>query len=75
MDSFEQNNYVPSIFTVFTDASRADELEAYVKKHISEEAMQKATETAESIRHKAAIKKRELGVIDKWVEEHRSRSK
>jgi aminopeptidase N len=67
VDGFRRNNYVPSILAAFSDATRADELEAYVKANVSEDALVKAKETAERIRLKAALKQRELPVIDQWV--------
>ncbi len=67
VESFRRNNYVPGIMSSFSDASRADELEAYVKDNIGEGGMAKARETAEAIRLKAALKERELPLIDKWV--------
>jgi aminopeptidase N len=67
VEAFRRNTYVPRIMDSFSDASRADELEAYVKDKIGESAMNKARETAEGIRLKATLKERELPVIDKWV--------
>jgi aminopeptidase N len=67
VDAFERNDFVPGIFHTFSDVSRADELETYVKKNISEEALNKAAETADNIRLRAAIKARELPVVDRWV--------
>lgn len=67
VEAFRRNGYVPGIMSGYCDAARADELEAYVKKNVSEEALPKARETAASIRLKADIKKRELANVDKWV--------
>jgi aminopeptidase N len=67
VDSFERNNYVPSILDAFSDAARADELEAYVKKNLPRAALAKSREAAEAIRFKADLKTRELPAIDKWV--------
>jgi aminopeptidase N len=67
VESFRRNTYVPGIMGSFSDAARADELEAYVKANVGESAMTKARETAEGIRLKAALRERELPVIDKWV--------
>jgi hypothetical protein len=67
VDGFRRNSYVPSILAGFSDANRADELEAYVKANVSVDALTKAKETAERIRLKAALKQRELPVIDQWV--------
>ncbi len=70
VDTFDRNNYVPSIMTSFSDAARADELEAYVKTNVSDDAVAKANETAEEIRFRAALKKRSLPEIDAWVAAH-----
>ena len=67
IESFRRNGYVPGIMGAFSDAARADELEAYVKENIGPDGMAKARETAEAIRLKADIKERELPVIDKWI--------
>ncbi len=67
LEAFRRNAYIPSILGAFNDAARADELEAYVKANISENALTKARETAEQIRLKAALKQRELPAIDRWV--------
>jgi hypothetical protein len=69
VETFRRNTYVPGIMGSFSDAARADELEAYVKDNIGEDGMTKARETAEGIRLKAALKERELPVIDQWVAE------
>ena len=68
IESFRRNGYVPAIMAPFSDAARADELEAYVKQNIGEDGLKKARETAEGIRLKAALKRRELPGIDRWVE-------
>jgi aminopeptidase N len=67
VDSFDRNHYVPSILGSFSDAARADELEAYVKTNVTDDTMQKAREAAEGIRLKAALKQRELPGINQWI--------
>ncbi len=67
VETFRRNTYVPGIMNSFSDASRADELETYVKDNIGESGMAKARETAEGIRLKAALKERELPLIDGWA--------
>ncbi len=64
---FGRNAYVPGIMRAFTDAPRADELEAYVKAHLPPDAMAEATKTADRIRFLSAVKQRELPAIDAWV--------
>jgi aminopeptidase N len=66
-EEFERNRYVPAILSGFSDAERADELEKYVREKVSPAGATKAKETAEAIRLNAAIKRRELPEIDRWV--------
>jgi aminopeptidase N len=70
MTSFGLNSYFPWIANAFTDARRADELEEFVQKNFPPDALAEAAKTADRIRHLAAIKKRELPVIDAWVKAH-----
>ncbi|MDB6017722.1 MAG: Aminopeptidase [Pedosphaera sp.] len=67
VETFRRNGYVPSILGSFCDSARADELEVYVRAHVSEAALVKARETAAGIRLKAALKQRELPAIDQWI--------
>ncbi len=66
---FGRNQYAPTIASAFNDAARADELEAYAKQHLPPDAFADAAKTADLIRHRAAVKKRELPAIDAWVKE------
>ncbi|MDB6124332.1 MAG: pepN, partial [Pedosphaera sp.] len=66
VDGFRRNGFVPSILGAFSDAARADELESYVNTNIPDGKI-KAKEAAEGIRLKAALKKRELPVVDQWI--------
>jgi hypothetical protein len=68
VDSFNRDDYIPSILGSCSDAARADELKAFVATNVSEDASAKADETAEDILFKAALKQRELPQIDQWVE-------
>jgi aminopeptidase N len=67
VDSFNRDDYVPSIFGSCSDAARADELKAFVAANVSADAAAKTDETAEDILFKAALKQRELPQIDRWV--------
>jgi aminopeptidase N len=69
MTFFGRNEYLPRIAGAFTEAARADELEAAVKKALPPEALAEALKTSDLIRHLAAVKQRELPVIDAWVKE------
>ncbi|HWA10611.1 MAG TPA: M1 family metallopeptidase [Opitutaceae bacterium] len=70
MTSFGSNNYIPGIMASFTDARRADELEAYVRQHSPPDALAEAAKTADLIRLAAAVKRRELPGIEAWVTAH-----
>ena len=60
------NSFVPGLFRPFTDAARADELEALARAKLPPEAAYQVAKVAEEIRFKAALKKRLLPDIDAW---------
>jgi aminopeptidase N len=62
-----RNGYVPSIFAAFSEASRADELENYVKANLPADALKKAEEIADDIRFRYTFKQRTIRQIDDWV--------
>ena len=64
---FGRNQYLPRIANSFTDAPRADELLAFVRSHLTADALPEAERSADLIRHNAAVKQRELPKIDAWV--------
>jgi len=70
VDSYNRNDYLPTIAAAFSDNSRAEELEAFVRKNVSENAVVKAREKGEEIRFKAMLKQREIPVIDQWIKNH-----
>jgi aminopeptidase N len=67
VDSFNRNDYVPSILASCSDAARAEELKTFVAANVSEDAAAKADETAEDILFKAALKQHELPQVDRWI--------
>ena len=72
VSSFSRNDYLPSIFISFSDNQHAKELENLVKSNLSDDATMKAAETAERIRIKAELKRRELPALQQWLEVHTS---
>ena len=66
---FGRDDYLPNIARYFTDAARADELEAYVHEHLPADSFPEAAKAADVIRLYAAVKKRELPAIDSWVKQ------
>lgn len=65
--SLGRNTFVPNIMKAFSDAPRADELEAYVRQHLPEDAFPEAAKVSDRIRHFSTVKQRELPAIDAWV--------
>ncbi|HYR58998.1 MAG TPA: M1 family metallopeptidase, partial [Chthoniobacteraceae bacterium] len=74
LSALEANSYVPSLFRPFTDASRADELEAIARTKLSPAAAHQVAKTADEIRFKAALKKRLMPDIDDWCRSQNSKS-
>ena len=70
VDSFARNEYLPSIYSVFSDEAHATELEKLVKSKIPEDAITKAAETAEKIRFRAYLKRRVLPALHEWLKSH-----
>ncbi len=64
---YGRNYYVADIMDAFSDEARADELEVFVKAHLPAGAVPVAARTADAIRHRVMMKRRELPVIDQWV--------
>jgi aminopeptidase N len=71
MTTFGVNQYLPQIAAAFTDAARADELEAVTTKHLPPEALAEAQKTSELIRIRSLVKARELPLIDAWIARQR----
>ncbi|MEJ7712900.1 MAG: M1 family metallopeptidase [Pyrinomonadaceae bacterium] len=65
--AFSKGAYVPNLMGLFSEATRADELEAYSKHNLTAEDQPEVAKAAESIRFKSAFKQRELPKIDQWV--------
>ena len=53
--------------SAFSDSARADELEKYVHEKLGPQGATKAKEAADSMRLRAALKTRELPIIDRWI--------
>jgi aminopeptidase N len=63
------NDYVPGIFRGFTDAARADELEAFAQKNLPPAVHHSVAKSADEIRFEAEFKQRALPEIDAWWKE------
>jgi aminopeptidase N len=60
------NDYVPGIFRGFSDAARADELEAFAKANLPPSVGHSVAKAADEIRFQADFKQRALPEIDAW---------
>jgi aminopeptidase N len=67
VDPFSRDDFLPSVFSKFSDNARADELETFSEKNLPEDALAKARETATEIRFKARLKQRVLKTTDQWI--------
>jgi aminopeptidase N len=65
--SFSKGAYVPGLLGMFSETTRADELEAYSKRNLPAEDQPEVAKAAEQIRFKAALKQREMPKIDRWA--------
>jgi aminopeptidase N len=63
------NDYVPGIFRGFTDAARADELEAFAKANLPPAVGHSVARAADEIRFQAEFKQRALPEFDAWWKE------
>jgi aminopeptidase N len=66
LGSIKSNGYVPGLFTAFTDAARADELETFAKANLPPETQYEVAKGADTIRFHAELKGRILPMIDAW---------
>jgi hypothetical protein len=67
LDLWGRLNYVPYLMSAFSDAARAEELEAFSKEHLSQDADKEVAKAAEKIRFQARLKARELPRIEAWL--------
>jgi len=67
---FQARDYVPDIFDHFSDAARADELEAWTRQNLPPDAATLAARTAEAIRFRAGLKERLVPQISVWCREN-----
>lgn len=64
--SISSNDYVPRLFQNFSDATRADELEAFASKNLPKDCQTMVTRASEAIRHSSQIKPQLLKEIGAW---------
>jgi len=66
-DAVSRVTFVPDLFEAFTDAARADELEADARARAADDAPREVARAAAQIRFNALLKQRALPDVDRWV--------
>jgi aminopeptidase N len=66
---FGRNEYLANFAQYFTDAARADEVEAFVRERLSADFLPETAKAVDVIRLNAGVKQRELPVIDAWIKD------
>jgi len=66
-DAAGANRYVPSLFTFFSDESRANQLEAYAKANLPAASSPDVAKAVDEIQFRAEFKKRLTNELSAWV--------
>jgi aminopeptidase N len=70
LSALRANDYVPNLFRAFSEAARADELEAFAKQKLPPGAANAVARAADQIRFQAEFKAQFLPQLDAWTREH-----
>jgi aminopeptidase N len=73
VDAAGANRYAPSLFTFFSDDSRADELRYYAKKNLSQATAPEVAKAVDEIQFRAEFKKRLATQLDAWIDKKNRR--
>ena len=68
VDAAGANRYASSLFTFFSDGSRADELETYAKKNMPQASAPEVAKAVDEIQFRAEFKKRLATQLSAWIE-------
>src|SRR5437773_2682025 len=66
-DAAGANSYAPSLFTFFSDDSRADELKIYAKNNLPPESAPEVAKAVDEIQFRAEFKKRLTSQLNAWI--------
>ncbi len=66
-DAAGANRYAPSLFTFFSDDSRADELKIYAKNNLPPESAPEVAKAVDEIQFRAEFKKRLTSQLNAWI--------
>jgi aminopeptidase N len=67
-DALGANTYAPSLFTFFSDSSRAQELRTYAKNNLPAASAQELLKALDEIRFRSEFKKRLASQLDAWID-------
>ena len=67
-DALGANTYAPSLFTFFSDGSRAQELRTYAKNNLPAASAQEVLKALDEIRFRSEFKKRLAPQLDAWID-------
>jgi aminopeptidase N len=67
-DALGANTYAPSMFTFFSDGSRAQELKTYAKSNLSAASAREVAKALDEIRFRSEFKKRFATQLDAWID-------
>jgi aminopeptidase N len=66
-DAVGANQFAPSLFTFFSDKSRANELKAYAKSNLPAASVPEVAKVIDEIQFRAEFKKRLAAQLDDWI--------
>jgi aminopeptidase N len=72
-DAFGVNRYAPSLFTFFSDQSRADELKAYAKTNLPATSGKEVAKAVDEVEFRAEFKRRLANQLTAWIDNRRKR--
>jgi aminopeptidase N len=67
-DAASANRYAPSLFTFFSDDSRADELKTYAKNNLPTASVPEVAKAVDEIQFRAEFKRRLISQLRVWIE-------
>jgi aminopeptidase N len=68
VDAAGANRYAPSLFSFFSDESRADELKSFAKKSLPQTTAPQVAKAVDEIQYRAEFKKRLATQLNAWIE-------
>ncbi len=72
-DALGVNRYAPSLFTFFSEQSRADELKAYAKTNLPATSGKEVAKAVDEVEFRAEFKRRLANQLTTWIDNQRKR--